>query len=93
MLRLLPVGHATVALAPASMLRLLGHATGVNVGPTESRAAGAGVLRPCRRRQYRPATYSQAESKCVIAKDANWAVGPGVGPLSASQAGVISCLQ
>ena len=31
-----------------------------------SRAAGAGVLRPRRRRQYRPASYSQAESKCVI---------------------------
>ena len=31
-----------------------------------SRAAGAGVLGPRRRRQYRPASYSQAESKCVI---------------------------
>jgi hypothetical protein len=39
-------------------------------GSGRSRAAGAGVLRPRRRRQYRPASYSQAESKCVIT---NWA--------------------
>jgi hypothetical protein len=36
-----------------------------------SRAAGAGVLRPRRRRQYRPASYSQAESKSAD-NERNW---------------------
>jgi hypothetical protein len=47
--------------------RLGGHASVVSpCRCRRSRAAGAGVLRPRRRRQYRPASYSQAESKCVI---------------------------
>ena len=50
------------------IVRLHGHIASVD-SPwrcCSSRAAGAGVLRPRRRRQYRPASYSQAESKCVI---------------------------
>jgi hypothetical protein len=54
-----------------------------------SRVTGAGVLRPRRRRQYRPASYSQTESKCD-SESSGLGIGsqPGlslrVGPLSPS---------
>ncbi len=62
------------------------HATGVNASPPwschrrqcGSRAAGAGVLRPRRRRQYRPASYPQAKGKCVITNRAGYRPATGV---------------
>jgi hypothetical protein len=44
----------------------------VMLSASMSRAIGAGVLRPRPRRQYRPASYSQAKSKCVIANKAGY---------------------